>query len=224
VLFDASGAVVDTVGWLGAPPPRMVAPPDYHGPRYHSIRVGSQSYAVPAPPTELPEWQPLPDGYIVVAVPYASSAESAALTVTRVGDTGDTVFHRSLRYRPQPYSEELLDALAAQQPRAWMNGIEVTKPVDALVKSRIRAAMDFPRFRLPVQFSRIAADQGVWLRRVTDPGYTQHWIVLDAEGRLRGEVELPENARLLWCGRDLAWAAVPDAADVPWLVRYRIGG
>ena len=223
VLFDASGAVVDTVGWLSAPPPRMVPPAGYHGARSRSIKVGSQSYSVPDPPPELPVWEPLPDGHIIVGVPYARSAETGALTVTRISDAGDTVYRRTLRYRPQPYTEELLDAAAAQQPRAWMNGVEVTKPVDALVKSRLRAEMDFPAFRLPVQYSWLGADEGVWLRRTTDPGYLQHWIVLDAQGRLRGEVELPENARLLWCGGDVAWAAVPDDLDVPWLVRYRIG-
>ncbi|HEX2165979.1 MAG TPA: hypothetical protein VHG09_01955, partial [Longimicrobiales bacterium] len=96
VLFDATGAVVDTIGWMPAPPPRMVPPPDFDNGPPVRITVGSQSYFVPRAPPELPRWLPLVDGRIVVDVPNATDASAGRFTVTRIGLNSDAVYHRVL--------------------------------------------------------------------------------------------------------------------------------
>jgi hypothetical protein len=224
VLFEASGTVIDTIGGTPSPPPRMVPPEGYSEGRFRRIRIGSESYAVPDPPTALPQWLPLDDGYVVVHTSYATAAESGTFTVTRPGLTGDTIYHRVLSYRPQPYTDELLDSAAAHQPRAFMDGVEVTKQVDQAIRNKLRAEMDFPDYRLPVDYAWVADDKAVWLRREVNPGQLARWILLSPNGRPNGELELPANARVLWSRADLLWAAVPDEFDVPWLVRYRITG
>jgi hypothetical protein len=48
------------------------------------------------------------------------------------------------------------------------------------------------------------------------------WLVVDADGRLRGRVELPARATMRWIDGDQAWLVEPDEFEVPWLVRYRL--
>jgi hypothetical protein len=222
ILFDAIGNVIDTIGWTPSPPPRMVPPVGYGEGRFRRITIGSQSYTVPDPPTDLPLWLPLDDGYVVVHAPYVTDTKTAAFTVTRLDLAGDTVYHRALSYRAHPYTDDALDSAAAQQPRAFRDGVEITRPVDDAIRNRLRAEMSFPPYRLPVDHAWIAADGSVWIRRAEIGGEAVRWILLSANGEPQGVIELPRAARVLWSRSDTLWAAIPDELDVPWLVRYRI--
>jgi hypothetical protein len=222
ILFDAVGNVTDTIGWTPGPPPRMVPPTGYGEGRSRRITIGDRPYAVPDPPTDLPLWLALDDGYVVVHTPYVTAAGSAAFTVTRLDLSSDTVYHRALSYRPQPYTDEALDSAAARQPRGFRDGVEIARPADDAVRNRLRAEMSFPPYRLPVDQAWIADDGGVWIRRADIGGEAARWILLSSDGEPRGVLELPGAARMLWSRADTMWAAVPDELDVPWLVRYRI--
>ena len=221
VLFDTDGTVVDTIGMMPGPPPRMVPPPNYSANRFERITVGSGSHLVPDPPTELPMWLALDDGHIVVDVRYATSQDAHTFAVTRINLAGDTVYHRTLGYRPERFTPEQLDSAASRGSRSMMPMGGPAPPVDDAVVNALRAAMEFPEFQLPIRYPWLADDESVWLRRV-DEGDVARWIVLEPDGRVRGELRLPPNARPLWYRGDEMWASVPDEMDVPWLVRYRI--
>jgi hypothetical protein len=222
VLFDIDGAVVDTIGMMPSPPPRMVPPPGYRAGGPERITVGSRSYMVPDPPTELPTWQVLDDGHIVVHVPYTATPDAGTFTITRIDLDGDTVYHRMLSYRPERYTSEQLDSAASRGSRFMMPIGGPAPPVDDAVVNALRAALKFPEFRLPIRNSWLADDESVWLRREDEPGDVARWILLEPDGQVRGELHLPANARPLWSRVDALWASVPDEMDVPWLVRYRI--
>lgn len=221
VLFDAAGAVVDTIGMMSSPPPRMVPPPGYGANRFERITVGSGSYLVPDPPTELPMWHALDDGHIVVDVHYATTQAADSFAVTRINLAGDTVYHTTLGYRPERYTPEQLDSAASRGSRSMMPMGGPAPPVDDAVVNALRAALKFPEFQLPVRYSWLADDESVWLRRL-DAGEVARWILLEPDGRIRGELHLSPNAVPLWHRGDEVWASVPDEMDVPWLVRYRI--
>lgn len=220
VRFDASGDVLDTIGWT-PPPPRMVPPVGYEtDPR--RITIGSRSHSVPMPPSDLPDWLPLDDGYLFVHAPHPDNAESGVFTITRLGLAGDTVYHRELNYRPQPYTEETLNGIAGRPLMVFMNGAPVEGDIDDQVRNRLRAEMDFPSHRQPIDDSRASDDGSVWLRRSLDAGQLAHWIIMRPDGELDGELVLPANVRVLWSHGDTFWASAPDELDVPWLTRYRI--
>lgn len=221
-IFDASGAVVDTMGSLATPPPRMVPPENHEGSSWERITVGGRTYTVPDPPTELPTWLPLADGHVVVDVPYASTAEAGTFSVTRMGAAGDTMYHRILRYRPQPYTEDHLLAAAGRQPTVIINGQARSNPMDDATINALRARMEFPEFMLPVRGARSFSDESVWLQLVTEPDAPPRWVVLDGDGEVQGHVELPQQSRPLWTDGQTILASVPDEFDVPWLVRYRM--
>ena len=86
----------------------------------------------------------------------------------------------------------------------------------------LRAAMDFPEFRLPIEYPWFAQDGSIWLRRADAGGPTARWILIDPQGHPRGELELPSDLRIVWNRGDTFWAVDPDEYDVQWLVRYTI--
>lgn len=221
IRFSAAGEVIDTLGWMPGPPPRMQPPPGYGVDRYRLVTIGSRRYPVPDPPTELPTWLSVDDGYLVVDVPYATDANVGAFTVTRIGLAGDTVYNQVLTYQPSSYTAEELDSAAAGGARGF--GSAVVPEAEARVAQNVlRSELRFPALKLPIRYSWIAQDDRVWLQRDDIPGAPARWIVLEADGRPRGELELPPDTRPLWSSGDTLWAAEYDDTDVPWLVRFRI--
>jgi hypothetical protein len=232
VLFDPTGAIVDTVGWDPSPPPRMVAPPDYdQSNRFQSVRVGSRPVYIPDPPPDLEWWYNLADGRIVIDSPTPASGDAEALfTVTRLDLDGDTVFSRRYTQGLIAYTSGDLDSLAAVSARGgnmFVNGAPLAvSDQDAAAGFRaIRGAMKFPEFRQAVGSAQIMNDERIWIRLDgPESADSVRWLILDADGDPVGEVALPENVRVQWSRGDMFWASEPDELDVPWLVRYKIRG
>lgn len=229
VLFDATGAVTDTIGWTGRPPPRMWHPPTPDDGRLEFIEVGGQRRVVPRPPLSLPWWESLPDGYLLVDEPPAETPEDGTFTVTRFGLSGDTVYSRTVHYRPVRYSPTDLDSIAARGARGEAGGMlpvyRPGAPVPSdweVIARRLRDAMDFPEFKAPIQHHWLAQDQSLWLGLTGEDDATVRWVVLDDRGYPRGTLELPAKLRMEWSRGDVFWAVEPDENDVPWLVRFRI--
>jgi hypothetical protein len=184
---------------------------------------------VPTPPTRLPWWEPVLNGYILVETPLAETADAAFFTVTRFGLSGDTVFRRALYYDPVPYSDATLDTIAAKAARGEPGGMVPFVPSGNVVPDdwemiarALRASMNFPRFRMPIEHPWIAQDESIWLRQWDGVSRTARWILLDAGGRARGQLELPADVRILWSRGDTFWAVDLDDNDVPWLARFRV--
>lgn len=233
VLFDVNGEVTDTVGWADRPPPRMWRPSSQSEFRLDPIEVGGRRFFAPRPPTAMPWWEPLRDGYVLVESPLAATEQEGVITVMRIGLQGDTVFRRELRYRPARWTAEDLDSVAARAARGEAGGFAPIMAVRGgsapaapddwqAIASRLRGAMDFPEFKLPVQSVWLGQDESIWLRRQSDESAPASWVLLDARGNPVGQLELRAGSRPLWVRDDVLWAAVPDENDVQWLVRYRI--
>jgi hypothetical protein len=229
VLFNSTGAVTDTIGWAGRPPPRMWRPPSQETAEYAFIDVGGRRVQVPMPPSTLPWWLPYPDGYVLVETPLAENATEGVLTLTRIGLLGDTVYSRDLLYSPSPYSSEDLDSISVWSARGEPGGMTGYVPGRGppddweVVARHLRGAMEFPGFQLPISYPWLAQDGGIWLLR-TDEGVSETvtWVLLDAEGEPRGQVDLAPNLRIIWSSGDTFWAVEPDEFDVPWVVRFEL--
>jgi hypothetical protein len=85
VLYDATGSVTDTIGWAGRPPPRLWRPPSEDNTEFRTIQVGDRRQLVPSPPSGLPWWMPLSDGYLLIETPLAETQGDGVLTVTPSG-------------------------------------------------------------------------------------------------------------------------------------------
>lgn len=231
VRFDPSGTVLDTLAWVPQPPPRMWRPPTDQPAPYKMIEISGRRMIVPSPPTRLPAWYPLGTERLIVDTPPPAAADVATMTVTRVALAADTVFHHDLSYTPLPYTDADLDSIAARAARGGPGGFAPFNPNASapddwpVIAARLRAEMAFPEFQPPLEWSWPAHDGAIWLRRAGDRSTgTAEWVVVDAQGRLRGRLELPAEVRPLWSQGSTLWAAAPDDLEIPWLVRYEISG
>ncbi len=235
VRFDATGEIVDTVGWDPIPPPTMRPPPGFE--RFEfipPIQVGDDRYRVPTPPRPRRlHWEGLPDGKLVVDVRLPVTNDVSAFLVVRLDLAGDTIWSRSIRYRPTEITDEYLDALADDAARSGpgmiMNGAMVEPDLSPdqveRARSRIRAEMDFPPFHPPVGSSYTTSDGSLWLRiEGQSTGDGTMVLLLGPDGSTRGRMRLRDRARVLWRSGETILVSEPDDFDVPWLVRYRIEG
>lgn len=231
VLYDASGAITDTIGWADRPPPRMWRPASADDPQPVFVEVGGGRRVAPSPPSVMPWWLTLPDGYIVVDAPVPQS-EEGTLTITRIGLNRDTVYSRALHYRAARYGAAELDSIAARAARGEAGGMvpfgpaggarpPVPPDVDRIANA-MRSAMRFPEFKVPVVTARLGQDESIWILLREADGPTARWLIIDPTGDPRGTLELPADASVLWTRADTLWTSERDDDGVPWLVRYHI--
>jgi len=211
VLFHASGAVVDTIGWEVFPPPGRSRP--------ERIQVGSRQYTVPRPESDELLEVTHPHGKWRVERPVAPSDEAFTFSITRLGLMGDTLFKREFRYAPKGYPEQVLDSLAARLATSGSSGQEIDA---GAVRRQIRDAMDFPEFQPPILAGVGGEDGTLWLRREDAGEGSYHWLVIDPDGSPRGHIDLPRRSVVQWVGTGGFVVIEPDEFDVPWVVRFRI--
>jgi hypothetical protein len=228
VLFDATGAVTDTVGWAPSPPPRMWRPPGQYDTEYTYVTVAGRRMTAPRPPTTMPWWETVEDGYISVETPVAASPEEGIIMVTRFGLAGDTLYDRRLRYVPEPYTDAALDAIADRAGRGEPGGMVPFSPGASApdnwraIAAAMREAMDFPAYQLPIQSPWFGQDGSAWLRRWDGTTPEAEWFILDAAGKVKGRLTLDAGISPRWTDGEVFWAVESDELDIPWLARYRI--
>ncbi len=228
VLFAADGSVVDTVGWDPSPRPQFIPPRGWPEPRFEFVEVGMRRYLVPDQVPAPPHRFRIADGLIMVEPPMSDPVDRGEIVVTRVSSAGDTIYQRRLTYTPTAYTSADLDSIAA---RAAVGVTPQMAPVggasgqaDPAATAAIRAKMQFPRSRAPIQYPWLDQDERVWMLRVDPEGAPARWVLLDIEGVPRGIIKLPPGSTVLWSRGDVFWAKELDDMDVPWIVRYRIVG
>lgn len=228
VRFRADGSVADTLGWLPKPPPRMWRPPSEAPPGIEVLSIGERPFMVPRPHILLPQWMMRGTERIEVIAPAPPGAD-ATLTLIRITLEGDTLFESSLALPSMRYTAAMLDSLALDAGATGGFGMRIGGPapeaVDNVdeVAARLRAAMDFPEFATPLNYSRPGEDDSVWMRLHGDDGAGNAvWVIMEGDGRFRGRLALPPRVEPRWMSGDTVWAAATDDLDIPWLVRYRL--
>jgi hypothetical protein len=214
VLFSAAGDVVDTVG-------RDVRLP--RPPRQQTIVVEIEGRRIPVPEsfsdTALREF--LPDGAYVVERRTAVRAVESSVRISRLRLAGDTAWTRSLSYSPVRNTDAVLDSTALARAKS----VEATRPFaggTASAAARIRAAMQFPAFHVPVWQAMTGADGALWLRTATTGSPLSQWILIEPNGTPRGRIGLPPSTRLMWSKGNTLWVTQTDSNDVIWLVKLRV--
>lgn len=221
ILFDAKGAVVDTVGWDLRPPPLAISPQP-------TITVEGRQHSLPVAARDTPIEVPLPDGRIFVqrSEPQSAAEASFAITFTRLN--GDTTWNRVIRYTPVPYLPAVLDVVAQESARqppgsdTFVGGVRQVRPFANIdnAASTIRRSLSFPQFQLPVNSASPGSDGSLWLRLSETGGATTPHLIIDAQGAPRARVDLPRRARIVWASTTKVLVEELDEFDVPWLIRY----
>ena len=203
LLFDASGALVDTLRTL-----EMVYPP--FGVTIDSISIRGEDLLLDDP---IISHDP---GVRTVVVRRAGATSDATSTfsVTSISVRGDTVFDTSFEYRPIAVSDTYIDRVVESLtvgPQARLGA--------GRIERALRSAL--PPFHPPVTQVRLGEDGAIWLRRESDRETEAQYWILEPDGVVRGTVNIPSTVRIKWSGTDEFVGMELDDLDVPWLIRYR---
>jgi hypothetical protein len=208
IVFDREGRPVDTTGWSP-----LTFPP--------SASVGEVSVSTAPFLSDGDLVSEIDGDSLIVRRTAATASGDAIFTVTRVRPEGDTVFHRRLRYTPAAVTPAHRDSLIDARLAIYQNR---PQPVDlAAIRRTLESEVEWPAFHPPVSSVRVGRDGAVWLRREA-AGTDQRWTVLDADGTPRGHLVLPSTLSVHQSDGERIWGVERDAFEVPWLVRYRVGG
>jgi len=221
VLFDGTGAVVDTVGWFAYPPMPTGGS--------ERVEIKGTRYAVPRATVDQELRTMMDDGGYYIARPRPATAETTEFTVSRIAESGDTLWRKAFRYTPARYTDAYLDSMAwrsARIPGAAYNPDTGPAPTPEgididVVQRTVRDAMHWPEFQLPVEAAIVGDDGTLWLRREDDGGLAYRYMVIDGEGVVRGVIAVPRRLQVRWISADRFWAVDTDELEVPWLVRFR---
>jgi hypothetical protein len=91
------------------------------------------------------------------------------------------------------------------------------------IAARLRAEMEFPRYRIGLDYGSTSPDGTVLLAFSSGEDAPERtFVVVDSEGKVQGRLSLPSEVRPRWTDGRTLWVSEPDELGIPWLVRYRI--
>ena len=195
--IDASGVPRRVLGWMPSTLACSVALPGTGG--------GFELSRIPFCP--LPMEDVSPDGGHLV-ITYVEPGRTQEYRVALIRTSGDTVFAKTIAYRPQPIPRNVRDSIASAAQRSSM-------------PSRRATADRIPESYPPL--SRIIAgrDNTTWLELFTPSG-DRTWLMLDAQGTLAGRLTVPRNIDLKVASRETIWATETDDDGLQHIVRFRV--
>ena len=225
IRFDSRGKIVDTAGSY---------PIVNHVREMHVVSAGSGKYQVPPRPYDTPFTINNIEGSAVIERVVASSAGSGsgAIHVTRIAPNGDTLFRRTIHYDPVPLPASVLDSVAAAEARqdgrfSLFSPAGVTtldrNAADSLIAFRvIRAAMDWPAFRVPASDYHVGEDGAIWVLYRGRAASERLWLLIDPSGNVKGKFAPPEKTTVYWSKGEELWAVQRDSLDVPFMLRFEL--
>lgn len=207
VRIDASGRVLDTLGWRSRE--RMAM----------SFRQGGAVMSV---------MQPFSDGNLLgigadpplVADVARGVGPHRTFRVTVVGPGHDTLYAREYPYEPVAVPAALIDSVR----EATVQRIERFLGSRREAEQAAAEELFVPDWLPPVSQCELSADGRVWLQREALPGEPRTWVVLDPSGEPMGTFQVPADVEVRLVGTGTVWGVVTDALDVPYVVRYRVEG
>jgi hypothetical protein len=159
-----------------------------------------------------------PDGSSLVIVGRQPSAEpTARFHVTRLGSTGDTIYHKTYRYSPRPVPAAMVDSIYDQYAKMF-----ATVP-PARARKAAESFVVLPPALPPISDVVFSSDGTTWLRQEEIMGRrTVQWLVLSPSGDIQSVVQAPSELKLLAVEKGAAWGVITDELDIPYVVRYAL--
>ena len=156
---------------------------------------------------------------------HAAAADGLdSLRITKLTFDGDTLFSRSFSYDPVPLEPATVDSIVREIGEGVSQSPMRGAPTAARAEELARQAIYAPAFHPPISELVIGRDGTVYLRREDTGDSISEWTVLSGEGAVLGTVRLPSTFRMMAADREHVWGMELDELDVPYLIRYSIGG
>lgn len=156
--------------------------------------------------------------YFAVVEPPVSSGESANRVEVRLyASDGRVVFSTQIPYRPVPLTDRLVNETLAPLVTALARQF----PSASEARNAVQRAIRRPRFLPAVRDILVGRDGSVWVELSADAS-SRHWRVIDSAGRLSGQLQVPQELRILDATSTAIWGVELGADDVPHLLRANL--
>jgi hypothetical protein len=199
---------------------------------YHSSRDVAQlrfagtalgGAALPQPFGDNPLVRLAPNGSEVVVLERktATAGDSATFQLTRTDASGRQQSVLRFSYLPERVRRTHVDSVLRQYGTSLLLSAQKrgSRISEATFRDAARKAIIVPQYFPPVADFMVGADGTLWLQR--NPR-RDLWMIVDRDGRIAGEVQVPPGVQLRYARGEQVWAVAYDEDDVPTLVRYRI--
>lgn len=194
---DASGAPRHVLGWMPSTLACSVTLPGTGG--------GFELSRIPFCPLPMDDVSP-DGGHLLIT--YVEPGKTQEYRVALIRTSGDTVFARTIAYRPQPIPRNVRDSIASAAQRSPM-------------PSRRATAERIPEHYPPLSRILVGRDGTTWLELFTESG-DRTWHMLDPQGNLAGRLIVPRNIEVKVASRDAIWATETDDDGLQHIVRFRV--
>lgn len=152
-----------------------------------------------------------------------SGADPQVRTVVLEAD-GDTAWHRSFGYDPEPIPPREVDSIWGERIHAFQRFAELEGRMDPEEAERaFRSSVPIPPHRPPIEAVQVDTGGRVLLLWSAGPGRARQAWVLAPGGDLVASFTLPPGQELLAFEGDHVWALELDVMEVPFVLRYRVG-
>ena len=217
LLMDSTGAAGDT---LYSRPTSVWAVQEPRSSR------GFGSYRQqPFDDTDLYVTSPVAPEYVMVdRLVGEEHAAAPTFRVARISFDGDTLFERTYPYEPVPIDPALPDSLVDDFAAGFNQAGFRSAPTPARAAELARGNLHVPAHFPPVTRAVVGRDGTIWLRREGSDPQSAEWLVLDPGGEPIGRVTLPARTTVAVAERGRFWGWELDDLDVPYIVRYAVGG
>lgn len=209
LTMDDDGRILDTLAW-----------DEGYGSTL-SIERGGRVFSIGVPFQPRTFTRIMPSGSGVVIARKGDPA-APAVSVTRIGPSGDTLFTRNYRYTPIPLTDTLVH-VAMLRAQVYPVGIE-DAPQGTAFEGNLKDSGLLPATLPALTGLAVGQDESIWLRREEPEGETMVWTVLAGMGNVRGFVALPTGQRVVAARGAVMIAVEEDELGRVTLVRYRLPG
>jgi hypothetical protein len=150
--------------------------------------------------------------------------QRAAIRLTTISMTGDTLFSKELEYAPEPLPRERIDSASRAQARDMLQFLQRMDPgmTLAALETDLRGATYSPDYLPAVRGMLLGTDGSIWLQRFSPREDGNLWWVLGADGAPLAMAVTPVEIRIVLATADALWGVETDELDVEYIVRYEI--
>ena len=146
----------------------------------------------------------------VLTKPEGASADGYHVAVLSTG--GDTIYSRS--YRPPRFP------MNAQVYRKAVDHLLAKVPASAKQAASLREQMPSPPHYPPASFAFFDDRDRLWVGQRTETG--QYWEILDATGRVIGDLRAPEGVAIEAAMKGWVWGVETDRDGIESVARFNL--
>ena len=163
-------------------------------------------------------------GLLVVDRRVWEEVGEALVAMTMIDFTGDTLWQRSVPYKPVGLLGERVDSTTAANAERFFEFLSRSRPSTTLatLEARIADATFMPGYVPFVRSVLLSRDGEIWLEEFEPVDGGVAWLVFGTEGDPLGRVALPSGFALHTIAGSSLWGIERDDFDVEYIVRYLV--